>query len=125
MHRRWLSGLHFAQEAHHIVLEDYIATVDAAKARRDRLTVQIEQRLADWALDPVVQAMQALRGIALVAAATIVAELGDISRFSKAEQFMSYLGLVPSESSSGGVKQQTGPWPGRPRHARHRVARTS
>jgi transposase len=108
MHRRWLSGLHFAQEAHHIVLEDYIATVDASKERRDRLTFQIEQRLADWALAPVVQAMQALRGIALVAAATIVAELGDISRFSKAEQFMSYLGLVPSESSSGKHRRQGG-----------------
>lgn len=108
MHRRWLSGLHFAQEAHLIVLEDYIATVDAAKERRDRLTLQIEQRLADWALAPVVQAMQALRGIALVAAATIVAELGDISRFSKAEQFMSYLGLVPSEASSGKRRQQGG-----------------
>jgi transposase len=108
MHRRWLSGLHFAQEAHHIVLEDYIATVDAAKARRDRLTLQIEQRLSDWALAPVVLAMQALRGIALVAAATIVAELGDISRFSKAEQFMSYLGLVPSEASSGKRRQQGG-----------------
>jgi transposase len=108
MHRRWLSGLHFAQEAHHIVLEDYIATVDASKERLDRLTFQIEQRLADWALAPVVQAMQALRGIALVAAATIVAELGDISRFSKAEQFMSYLGLVPSESSSGKHRRQGG-----------------
>ena len=79
--------------------------MDAAKERRDRLTIQIEKRLADWALAPLVEAMQALRGMALVAAATIVAELGDISRFSKAEQFMSYLGLVPSEDSSGKRRQ--------------------
>jgi transposase len=90
------------------VLEDCIATVDAAKERRDRLTLQIEKRLADWALAPVVEALQALRGMALVAAATIVAELGDISRFSKAEQFMSYLGLVPSEDSSGKRRRQGG-----------------
>lgn len=108
MHRRWLSGLRFAEDTHHIVLEDCIATVDAAKERRDRLTLQIEQRLADWSLAPVVEALQALRGMALVAAATIVAELGDISRFAKAEQLMSYLGLVPSEHSSGKRRQQGG-----------------
>jgi len=97
-----------AEDAHDIVLEDYIATVDAAKERRDRLTVQIEKRLADWTLAPVVEALQALRGMAMVAAATIVAELGDISRFSKAEQLMSYLGLVPSEDSSGRRRRQGG-----------------
>jgi len=64
MHRRWLSGLRFAEDARHIVLEDYIATVDAAKERRDRLTVQIEKRLADWTLAPVVKALQALRDAA-------------------------------------------------------------
>jgi len=90
------------------LLEDCIATVDAAKERRDRLTVQIEKRLADWTLAPVVEALQALRGMAMVAAATIVAELGDISRFSKAEQLMSYLGLVPSEHSSGKRRRQGG-----------------
>lgn len=103
-----IPGLHFAEDAHHIVLEDCITTVDAAKERRDRLTLQIEKRLADWALAPVVEALQALRGMALVAAATIVAELGDISRFSKAEQFMSYLGLVPSEDSCGKQRRQGG-----------------
>lgn len=108
MHRRWLSRLRFAEDAHHIVLEDCIATIDAAKDRRDRLTAQIEKRLADWTLAPVVEALQALRGMALVAAATIVAELGDISRFSKAEQLMSYLGLVPSEASSGKRRRQGG-----------------
>ena len=79
MHRRWLSGLRFAEEVHHIVLEDYIATVDAAKERRDCLTVQIEKRLADWTLAPVVEALQALRGMAMVAAATIVAWHGRCS----------------------------------------------
>jgi transposase len=64
--------------------------------------------LADWTLAPVVEALQALRGMALGAAATIVAELGDISRFSKAEQLMSYLGLVPSEDSSGKRRRQGG-----------------
>ena len=54
LHRRWLAGLKFEQAVHHIVLEDYIAAVEAAKARRDRLTAQIEAMLPDWTLAPVV-----------------------------------------------------------------------
>lgn len=108
MHRRWLAGLRFEQPAHHIVLEDCIATIEAATARRDRLTAQIEVMLADWALAPVVHALQALRGLALVAAATVIAELGDLTRFTNPRQLMAYLGLVPSEHSSGGTRRQGG-----------------
>ncbi len=108
MHRRWLAGLQFEQPAHLIVLEDGIATIEAATARRDRLTAQIEALLADWTLAPVVQALQALRGLALVSAATVIAELGDITRFDNPRQLMAYLGLVPSEHSSGGTRRQGG-----------------
>src|SRR5215467_9867226 len=81
LHRRWLAGLKFEQAVHHIVLEDYIAAVEAAEARRDRLTAQIAAMLPDWTLAPVVAALQTMRGMALVNAATLVAELGDLSRF--------------------------------------------
>ena len=81
LHRRWLAGLSFEQAVHHIVLEVYIAAVEAAEARRDRLTAQIEAMLPDWTLAPVVAALQTMRGIALVNAATLIAELGDLSRF--------------------------------------------
>ena len=101
LHRRWLAGLKFEQAVHHIVLEDYIAAVEAAQARRDRLTAQIEAMLADWTLAPVVAALQTMRGMALVNAATLIAELGDLSRFANPRQLMAYLGLVPSEHSSG------------------------
>jgi transposase len=106
MHRRWLAGLRFAQAAHHLVLEDCIAAVEAATARRDRLEAHIAAALPDWSLAPVVWALQALRGLALVAAATLVAELGDITRFTNPRQLMAYLGLVPSEHSSGGTRRQ-------------------
>jgi transposase len=106
MHRRWLAGLRFAQAAHHLVLEDCIAAVEAATARRDRLEAHIAAALPDWSLAPVVRALQALRGMALVAAATLVAELGDITRFTNPQQLMAYLGLVPSEHSSGGTRRQ-------------------
>jgi transposase len=108
MHRRWLAGLRFEQPVHYIVLEDCIATVEAARARRDRLEVHIEAALSDWSLAPVVRALQALRGMALVAAATVVAELGDITRFTNPRQLMAYLGLVPSEHSSGKTRRQGG-----------------
>ena len=108
MHRRWLAGLKFEQAAHHIVLEDGIAAVEAATARRDRLEAHIEAALSDWPLAPVVRALQALRGMALVAAATLIAELGDITRFDNPRQLMAYLGLVPSEHSSGGARRQGG-----------------
>jgi len=108
MHRRWLAGLRFEHSVHHLVLEDCIAAVEAATARRDRLEAHIEAALPDWSLAPVVEALQALRGVALVGAATLVAELGDITRFTKPRQLMAYLGLVPSEHSSGGTRRQGG-----------------
>jgi transposase len=101
LHRRWLTGLRFEHAVHHIVLEDYIQAVEAAAARRDRLTTQIEAMLPDWTLAPVVAALQTMRGMALVNAATLIAELGDLSRFANPRQLMAYLGLVPSEYSSG------------------------
>jgi transposase len=108
MHRRWLAGLKFEQAVHHIVLEDCIAAVEAATARRDRLEAQIEAVLPGWSIAPVVRALQALRGVALVAAATLVAELGDLTRFANPRQLMAYLGLVPSEHSSGRTRRQGG-----------------
>jgi transposase len=101
LHRRWLAGLKFEQAVHHLVLEDYVQAVEAAEARRDRLTAQIAAMLPDWTLAPVVAALQAMRGMALVNAATLIAELGDLSRFANPRQLMAYLGLVPSEHSSG------------------------
>ena len=108
LHRRWLAGLKFEQAVHHIVLEDYIASVEAAETRRDRLTTQIEAMLPDWTLAPVVAALQTMRGIALVNAATLIAELGDLSRFADPRQLMAYLGLVPSEHSSGASVRRGG-----------------
>ena len=108
LHRRWLAGLKFEHAVHHIVLEDYIAAVEAAQARRDRLTAQIEAMLADWTLAPVVAALQTMRGMALVNAATLIAELGDLSRFTNPRQLTAYLGLVPSEHSSGASVKRGG-----------------
>jgi len=66
-----------------------------------RLTKQIEDLLLTWSMAPVVEAFQAMRGVAFVAAVTIVAEVGDFTRFDNPRQVMAYLGLTPSEHSSG------------------------
>jgi transposase len=104
------AALRIGEDAHHVgasleflveVLEDYVQAVEAAAARRDRLTAQIEAMLPDWTLAPVVAALQTMRGMALVNAATLIAELGELSRFANPRQLMAYLGLVPSEHSSG------------------------
>jgi hypothetical protein len=92
----WLAGLKFAQPVHHIRREDYIAAVEAAAARRDRLTAQIERMLADWTLAPVA-AMQTMRGMAPVDPASLAAELGDLSRFANPRRLMAYLGLVRNQ----------------------------
>jgi transposase len=100
-YRRWLTTVRFDHPAQQIVLQDYIHAVHDAEARRDRLTRQIEDLLPGWSMAPVVNALQAMRGVALVVAITVVAEVGDFQRFTNARQLMAYLGLVPSERSSG------------------------
>jgi transposase len=100
-YRRWLTTVRFDHPAQQIVLQDYIHAVQDAEARRDRLTRQIEELLPNWSMAPVAAALQAMRGVALVVAVTVVAEVGDFRRFTNARQLMAYLGLVPSEHSSG------------------------
>jgi hypothetical protein len=119
MHRRWLAGLHFDEAVHHVVLEDLIATVEAATERRDRLTRHIERVLADWSLAPVVQALQALRGMALVNAATLVAELDHPLHQPAASYGVSRpgaLGAVQRRAPAPGRDHQSRQWR-RPPHA--------
>ena len=100
-HRRWLATVRFAHPAQQIVLQDYIHTVEEGEARRDGLTARIEELVPAWSMAPLVHALQALRGVAPITAVTLVAELGDPTRFDTPRQLMAYLGLVPSERSSG------------------------
>jgi transposase len=100
-YRRWLTTVRFAHPAQQIVLQDYIHAVEDAEKRIVRLVEQIEQLFTDWSMAPVVTAIQAMRGVAFINAITIVAEIGDLARFTNPRQLMAYLGLVPSEHSSG------------------------
>jgi transposase len=100
-YRRWLTTVRFAHPAQQIVLQDYIHAVEDSEKRIARLVDQIEQLLGQWSMAPVVSAIQAMRGVAFINAITIVAEIGDFSRFKNPRQLMAYIGLVPSEHSSG------------------------
>jgi transposase len=100
-HRDWLRRQHFAHPAQRIVLEELLQAIAAAEERLERLEGQIRELVSSWSLAPQVELMQALRGIALIGAATIGAELGDLRRFASPKQLMAYLGLIPSEYSSG------------------------
>jgi transposase len=115
-YRRWLTTVRFDHPAQQIVLQDYIHAVEDAEARLARLEQQIEELLPSWSMAPVVEAVQAMRaasgrpprsalearrGVGLIVATTVVAEVGDFSRFATPRQLMAYLGLVPSEHSSG------------------------
>ena len=98
--RRWLTTVRFDHPAQQIVFQDYVHAVTDAEARVDRLTRQIADLLPSWSLAPVVAAIQAMRGVAFVVAVTVVAEVGNFSRFANPRQVMAYLGLTPSEHSS-------------------------
>ncbi len=105
-HYNWLESLKFAHDWQHVVLQEYIDAVKAATQRVVDMTAQMERILPHWSLAPVVDSLVALRGIDKLAAMVLLAELGDISRFESPRQLMAFLGLVPSEHSSGNRRRQ-------------------
>ncbi|MGN8200236.1 IS110 family transposase [Salinisphaera sp. RV14] len=107
-HYHWLESLRFAHDWQQVVLQEYIDAARAATQRVADLTAQLERVLPQWSLAPVVQSLKALRGVDTVAAMVLLAELGDISRFDSPRQLMGYLGLVPSEHSTGTRRRQGG-----------------
>ncbi len=105
-HLAWLAKQQFDDKAQQDVMNDYREAVERATARVGRLTGRLAERVAAWEKAPLVTALQALRGVDLVSAATLVAEVGDFRRFASASELMSFVGRVPSEHSSGGSRRQ-------------------
>jgi transposase len=100
-HRRWLADQSFAQPAHQIVLEECIEAVRQGEQRRDRVDGYLRAQIPSWSLFPLVQNLCALRGLDMIAGAGLAAAIGDLSRFATAPDFMAFLGMVPSEHTSG------------------------
>jgi transposase len=105
-HLDWIRSQHFEQPALDLVRDDYLKTVEDLGERIERLTRAIVELVERWDRRPLVKALQALRGVNIISAVVLAAELGDIARFATAPQLMGYLGLVPSERSSGATRQQ-------------------
>lgn len=100
-HERWLARVKLAHPMQQIVFTEYWQAVQRADERLVRLTTALRDALPSWRWFAVVTALMSLRGLDLVAASTIVAEMGDVRRFEHPRELMAYLGLVPSEHSSG------------------------
>jgi transposase len=107
-HKRYLSGLVMPQPPQQIAFQEYIHAMDDAGERLDRLTQAVLDALPGWKWEPVVRALLCLRGVQELTAMTLVAEVGDFSRFEDARSLMHFLGLTPSEHSSGGSRTQGG-----------------
>jgi transposase len=105
-HMNYLRGITMPDKAHQIVLEEYIIAVDAGVERVKRLVAHMGTVLETWSRKPHVEALMAFRGFQVVAAMTVVSELGDLSRFKSPRQLMGYLGMVPSEASTGSRRRQ-------------------
>ncbi len=100
-HMRYLRELVLPHPAMKTILEEYLQGIDAAHARVQRIEQSMLTLLETWRLKPAVEALMAFRGFQLVAAMITVSELGDIHRFKHPRQLMTYLGLVPTEATSG------------------------
>jgi transposase len=105
-HLEWIGKQKFEHEAQNRVLADGLQAVRAAGARVESLTKDIVELVKTWTLLPLVETLQALRGIQLLSAVILVAEIGNFARFASASEFMAYLGLVPSEHSTGNDKKR-------------------
>ncbi len=107
-HRRYLSGLVMPQPPQQIAFQEYIHAIDDVSQRLDRLTKAVEDTLAGWKGEPVVRALMSLRGVQVLTAMTLVAEVGDFSRFDNPRSLMHFLGLTSSEHSSSDKRVQGG-----------------
>jgi transposase len=107
-HFRWLEQVTFETAVQQLVFQEYVDAVKAAQRRVAGLESAMHDALQQWSLGLVAEALMALRGVSLITAMTTLAELGDITRFDSPRELMGYLGLVPSEHSSGGTRRQGG-----------------
>ena len=107
-HFRWMEEVKFEQPVQQIVFQEYVDSVQAMTRRVGAFDEQMESAARESVFWPVIEGLMALRGVKLITATTIVAEIGDLRRFATAPQLMAYLGVVPSEHSSGESKSRGG-----------------
>ena len=104
----WLTQQKLEHREQRIALEELLEGMRQEAERVERLEQAIREVVPEWSLAEVATALQAMRGVDLVAAVTVLAEIGDLSRFQNPRELMAYLGLVPSESSTGDTVRRGG-----------------
>jgi transposase len=107
-HLRYLATVKMPFAQQQFVFQEMVNVISEAGQRLERYEAQLPGVVAGWRWEPVVRALMSLRGLALLNATTLVAELGDLNRFATAAQLMSYLGLVPSEDTTSDDRKQGG-----------------
>jgi transposase len=107
-HRVWLANQSFPLASQQIAYEHYRQSLEQIENRIEQLDQEIDRLLPNWSLYSLVNQLQALKGVGRTIAISVVAELGDFSRFSNPKQIMAFLGLIPGEHSSGSVTRKTG-----------------
>lgn len=107
-HRRYLAKVVCPTPAQQIVFQEAVRAVDEQVERLARLEHELLELAPKWRLYPVVEALQALRGVQWLVALTVVAELGDLTRFDNPRQLAAFVGLTPSEHTSGDKRRQGG-----------------
>jgi transposase len=117
-HLRWLSEVVCATPAQHIVFQEYVRAVNEHTERLHRLEQELQEQVNTWRFNPVVEALQASRGVQFTVAVTMVAELGDLTRFDTPKELMKFLGLIPSAYSSAERRRQGSITKARNTHAR-------
>lgn len=105
-YREWLNALKFEKTSLRVVFQEYYHQLKELEQRILRLEEEIKLQATEGVHAPTIQALQALRGVALITATSLVAEIGSFKRFPTAKKFMAYVGLIPSESSSGDKRRQ-------------------
>lgn len=100
-HRRWISGYTFDSHWQQLAFEEHRRTIEDRLAQCARLETALREMAPQWRFYPVVETLQALRGVQFTTAIGMLAELGDLSRFDHPRQLTAWLGLTPSEHSSG------------------------
>jgi len=108
MHMSWLASQRLEHAEQRIAFEEMLLAVREAQERVARLEQAIRAAMPDWSLADAVTALMAMRGFDLVSASAFLAEMGDLSRFPTARDLMGYLGLVPSEQSTGDRVRRAG-----------------
>ncbi|MEX3968792.1 IS110 family transposase [Paraburkholderia sp. EG286B] len=105
-HRRWLSTFSFDSAWQQLAFNEHRRTIEDRLAQCERLELALREAVTNWRFYPVVLALQAMRGINFTSAIGLVSELGDLARFEHPRQLMAWIGVTPSEHSSGGKRRQ-------------------